>query len=243
MKKAVFIDFETTGFDEKKDEVIEVAFISVLFDDEYNLLKVVDKYNEFQEPNEPISEFITNLTSITNEIVKGKVIDWSIVENALEQADIIIAHNAQFDKKWALKYTNLDPKKKWACSVDLIDWKLKYGTKNAKLETLKKSYKIKSGKSHRAIGDVITLVKLLKQQGKQGTFFQELYNNFHEKHVRMICHGVKYDDKELIKQFGFRWFGKDKYWYKNIPVSQKKEAETKLRKTVNIKRLEWGEIK
>ena len=49
-------------------------------------------------PGVDISSFITELTGITNEMVSGKHIDGSSVSEFLKDVDLIIAHNAKFDR-------------------------------------------------------------------------------------------------------------------------------------------------
>ena len=49
-------------------------------------------------PNRLIPQAITKLTSITDDMVKGQQINENEVASYLKDVDIIIAHNAQFDR-------------------------------------------------------------------------------------------------------------------------------------------------
>jgi DNA polymerase III subunit epsilon len=56
------------------------------------------------EPANWIPAEITPLTGITNEMVAGKRIDAAVVSIFVTDANIIIAHNANFDRKFAERY-------------------------------------------------------------------------------------------------------------------------------------------
>ena len=56
------------------------------------------------EPANWIPAEITPLTGITIEMVAGKRIDAAVVSIFVTDANIIIAHNANFDRKFAERY-------------------------------------------------------------------------------------------------------------------------------------------
>ena len=75
------IDLETTGLSHDNDEVIEIAMKLIEVDKESgNYVTAVKQYESYNQPTKRISEEITALTGITNEVVKGKKIDWPLVE-------------------------------------------------------------------------------------------------------------------------------------------------------------------
>ncbi len=49
-------------------------------------------------PGIPIPEYITKLTGISDDIVRGQKIEEDAVAHYLQGVDLIIAHNAQFDR-------------------------------------------------------------------------------------------------------------------------------------------------
>ena len=69
----------------------------------------------------------------TNEIVKGKSIDWTLVERLLSYSQLIVAHNAWFDRNMLEKY--IRPRNIWACSSNDVDWG-KRGFAKSSLELL-----------------------------------------------------------------------------------------------------------
>lgn len=70
-----------------------------------------------------IPEEITKITGITQEMVQGKLIDPADVEKFAADADLIIAHNAGFDRKFLEKFAPAFERKPWACSMAQIPWK------------------------------------------------------------------------------------------------------------------------
>ena len=87
------IDIETTGLDPKWDEIIELAALRVRGG------KVVDLFETLVRPSHDISDFIEELTGITNrELLKAP-----FISNALPGyldfigSDVVVGHNAHFD--------------------------------------------------------------------------------------------------------------------------------------------------
>ena len=75
LKIGVYLDTETTGMDPDEDCIIELALVPFEFDKEGNIYRLLPAYNAFQDPGIPIPEFITQITGITDDIVKGESID------------------------------------------------------------------------------------------------------------------------------------------------------------------------
>ena len=62
------------------------------------------------------------LLAITDEMVAGKVIDWAAVSAQVEAADLILAHNAGFDRKFLERACEAFEHKPWGCSNSQVDW-------------------------------------------------------------------------------------------------------------------------
>src|SRR5262245_22758659 len=73
-RRAVLVDTETTGLDQDKDEVIELALLPFEYDFESGRIVSVDEVealSAFREPSFPIPAEATRLHGVTNEMVKG----------------------------------------------------------------------------------------------------------------------------------------------------------------------------
>jgi DNA polymerase III subunit epsilon len=65
---------------------------------------------------------IVELTNITDETVAGHKIDDAALENFVADANVVIALNAAFDRKFAERSWSLFEHKHWACSATGIEW-------------------------------------------------------------------------------------------------------------------------
>ncbi|MDA9818325.1 exonuclease domain-containing protein, partial [Flavobacteriaceae bacterium] len=106
--KTAFIDLETTGLEARKDEIIEIGTLIVSYTKADGFIAIDYQDNQLQQPKIPISEEITKITGITNEDVKGKKIDWDLLRQKLTDVDLIICHNAYFDRNFMELQTTQD---------------------------------------------------------------------------------------------------------------------------------------
>lgn len=223
-KIVTFIDFETTSLSPNQGYIIEAAAIQMSYQEDIGLInKVLKQYWSYNDPEIDIPKKITEITGINNSMVKGKIMNWNKLNALLDESDLIVAHNADFDKRWAIVHGD-SRSDNWVCSVNLINWKNKHGFENAKLEQLKKSHNIKS-ESHKAIEDVRTLIKLLRLKDKEGnTYFKELLDNYNSG---LIQHVVKipFSEKEKIKKLNYRWNPAFKTWYRIMSKKQYNEIK------------------
>lgn len=95
LKDATYVvfDIETTGFSQTYDSIIEIACAKVKNG------AIIDQYDDFVHPLIPISQTITKLTSITNEMVENAMSIEAALKKFLDYSKdcIIVAHNADFD--------------------------------------------------------------------------------------------------------------------------------------------------
>ena len=101
------IDTETTGLDPKYDEIIELSAVKVRNG------KVVDEYSTLVKPPYDASEFITELTGITNtELQHAPKLSQVLNEYVIFLGDdIIVGHNVNFDINFIYdKYLDLTSK-------------------------------------------------------------------------------------------------------------------------------------
>ena len=75
-----------------------------------------------QQPGKTIPPEITKLTGITDEMVSGQLIDMQAVRALVAPADLIIAHNAGFDRPLCEAFSSAFSDNAWACSNSEIDW-------------------------------------------------------------------------------------------------------------------------
>jgi len=227
-KIGIFLDTETTGMNADTDKIIELAMVPFEFDSEGNIYKLLQGYNSFNDPKTAISEEITKITGITNAMVKGQVIDLEKVKALLNDAVLVIAHNAQFDRPFCEKLTEAFEGIAWGCSMQDIPWR-EEGIEGTKLEYLAYRYGF-FYEGHRAEIDCQAGIEILSRQLPQSkeSVLKTLLDNARRSTVRLWAENAPYDCKDILKARGYRWNAGDnstrKSWYIDLP-EEKLEAE------------------
>ena len=216
----VILDTETTGLDARKDEIIEIGLIGFTFNEDGEIGDVTSVYGGLQQPSIPIPADVTRLTGITDAMVLGQMIDMPAVRALLEPADLIIAHNAGFDRPFCEAFSSIFVRKAWACSNSEIDWSARgyEGTKLGYLINQSGYFHV----GHRAVDDCFALLEVLALlQGDNGqTPFAELYQASQRSRVRIFAENSPFDLKDRLKERGYRWSdgsnGQPKSWWIEI---------------------------
>ena len=144
-------------------------------------------------------------------MIEGHSIEWGKVEDILGISDIVVAHNASFDRAFLEK--NIDFKNVWACSKNDVNWKER-GFFNTKLELLSIWHGFYYD-SHRAMNDVnATIHLLLHPSYKDFPPLEELVGNSQKTH-QLIINKFPYNEsfiKMLKKRGGYRYNSSDRSW-------------------------------
>jgi DNA polymerase III subunit epsilon len=184
-RRYVICDIEATGLDSDRD-LIEIALIT--YQDE----KVVEIYETLVNPLRPISEFISNLTTISNRDLKEAPMFYEVadaIRMRLEGA-VFVSHNTEFDlgllrKKYSEMGQEL--KIKNFCTLKVAQHEIP-GLLNYNLDALCSFFRIKIEERHRAIGDAKATLELFKEllQLRQKVYPKILFTPHHEKALKKI---------------------------------------------------------
>jgi DNA polymerase-3 subunit alpha (Gram-positive type) len=89
----VVFDIETTGFSSEQDRIIEIGAVKI------ENGQVIDRFNELINPKISIPYKITELTSISNDMVKDRKTIEDVLPRFLDFVgdSVVVAHNAEFD--------------------------------------------------------------------------------------------------------------------------------------------------
>jgi ATP-dependent DNA helicase DinG len=92
--EVAFLDVETTGFDPRRDAIIEVAVLVARGPE------VLERFSTLVDPHRPIPPETTQLTGIDDEMVRGAPDVFTALETVagLVGDRDIVAHNAEFDR-------------------------------------------------------------------------------------------------------------------------------------------------
>lgn len=172
------LDLETTGFDPAYDEIIEIAAIR------FSSGEKISEFATLVKPENKIDEYITQLTGITNEMVKDAPKIEKVLPNLMKflGSSVIVAHNANFDINFLYDNNMLCFKEPFTNNfIDTmrISRKLFKDIKH-RLVDLAKEFKISVSMHHRAMPDCEVTQKVYE-------------------HMRNHCNSNNIDISELVK--------------------------------------------
>lgn len=178
MQRIIVADTETTGFNPKTEEIVEIAFVEI--DEGFN---EISRLETIVNPGVPISPGASAVHGITD----ADVIDYPSMERTLQNFEpdyfkdvFLIAHNARFDRSFLKKFWNITGE---LCTLKAAR-QLYPQAENHQLQTLRYWLKLnsaigerKDNLAHSAMGDVVVLLALLKRMikdsGKSLSLFHE----------------------------------------------------------------------
>jgi DNA polymerase-3 subunit epsilon len=224
-RRIIVLDTETTGLDPRSEKIIELAMLSVLVDTATGLpVGPVTVYESFEDPGRPIPPQITEITGIDDSMVQGQRIDDAAVTALVEQADLIVAHNAGFDRPFVEARLPVFARKAWNCSFAGIDWK-KEGSGSAKLEFLA-SERGWFYDAHRAQVDCHALLQVLSSPLADGkTGLTRLLDGAGKTRFKLRATGAPFDAKDKLKSRGYRWDGEGRVWWCSLSSDELLQAE------------------
>lgn len=219
-RRGLYVDVETTGMIAGRDRIIELSMVLFGYDEEGRITGVEATLDAFEDPGRPIPPEITALTGIRDEDVAGQSLPEAEIEALLTQADLVIAHNAGFDRGFLSARLRAFDEHPWACSANDVAWRIE-GYESSKLEYL--AYR--SGifyDGHRALVDCLAGVYLLAQPlPRSGTpAMAALLASARRVEIKFEAFGSPFETKDILKARGYRWNGEKRVWAKAVPESE-----------------------
>ncbi len=220
----IVIDTEATGLDTDKDKIIELGFVAFEYDAGSGLIyRILHTYDAFEDPGEPLKDIIKQITGISDEMVKDQHLDDDTANAWLEKADLIIAHNAAFDRQMLERRLPIVSKANWACTFNDIIW-MDEDISSLKLDYI--AYKLGFFfDGHRAVNDAQAtlhiLTRALPNSGK--LTMAVLLAGAREKSRRFFAFRAPFEKKDDLKARGYRWLpdfvyeGKKGVWSISVP--------------------------
>lgn len=225
-QRVLVLDTETTGLSHPTDRIIELAMLLVEVDTACGLpVGPVACFEGFEDPGMPIPPVAREVTGITDEMVKGHRLDDPQVEAMVAQADLIVAHNAGFDRPFVEARFPCFAGKAWACSFMDIDWKAA-GAGSSKLSALAND----QGwfyDAHRALVDCHALLQVLARPvGHSATTgLSQLIAAASKPSFKLRATGSPFESKDKLKGRGYRWDADAKVWTCTLASQEQLDAE------------------
>lgn len=180
------IDIETTGLSPRHEKITEIAVF--VYDGE----KVVDEFSTLLNPEVQIPYRITQLTGISNKMVKEAPRFCDVAKQVVEMTDgtTLVGHNVNFDYGFIRKEFGefgYDYRRKLMCTCKLSR-KLIPGRRSYSLGKLCQELSIENPHRHRAYGDAQATLKLFElllkvQTNMNDISFRGLNTNLSRKKI------------------------------------------------------------
>jgi DNA polymerase-3 subunit epsilon len=216
------LDTETTGLDHARDKVIELGIVAFEYDPATaTIIRVSGCYSGFEDPGFPLSDETTEITGITDDMVRGQVFDEEQVNRLADQATLVIAHNAGFDRKFVESRFPAFSRIPWACTVNQINWQAeRISTRVLEYLLFKFGWFIHA---HRALNDAEGVLGILLENlpVSKTPVFRAVLDTYDEVTSKICAVGAPFDKKDLLKSRGYRWSdgtqGSCKAWWISVP--------------------------
>jgi len=217
----MFLDVESTGLDIRNSEVLELAITPFEYDVLGRIVSLGAPLHQFNEPSEPIPSEITAITGLTDELVAGHRLDISGVETFVEPADLIVAHNASFDRPLVERLSPAFANKPWGCTMCDVPWKGE-GIEGRRLSDLLAGFQYFFD-AHRAVDDceagIALLAMKLPKSGER--VMSRLLSAARNPTWRIFAEGAPFEAKDTLKTRGYKWNADrelgPRAWWKDAP--------------------------
>ena len=241
LRRALYVDCETTGFSVERDEIIEIAMLPFTYAvDDGRIVEVLHDQAlvSRNDPGRPLDPAVSALTGLTDQDLQGRHIDVDAANALVSQTHLIIAHNAAFDRAFFERIVPATRNTPWACSMRDVPW-LVHGCPSSALHCLACQYGTFARDRHRALADCEVGVWLLAQTLPDSDLqvLAALRESASRETVRLWAAAAPFAAKDELKTRGYRWMpearnGIDRAWWTEVaPELVSAELEW-LRETV-----------
>jgi DNA polymerase-3 subunit epsilon len=158
------VDCETTGFDPKQHALVELGLIAFVFSrngpGSPKILGVLDAYTGLQDPGTAaIHPMAMKVNKLQLKDLRRRRLDQQRIHGVISRAELVIAHNAGFDRPFVTRVVPSLAALPWLCSLRQIPWK-ELGHSSTSLGKLCAASGIEAP-NHRALSDCRALLQLL----------------------------------------------------------------------------------
>ena len=177
-------------------------------------------YAGFEDPGQPLHEEVVRLTGITDDQLLGQKLDEQAVTTLATPANLIIAHNAAFDRCFLERRFPLFVDKPWACSMGQVPW-AEEGLGSVKLDYLLNRFGFFFD-DHRAMADCRAVLHLLSLRLPRSgrPILPLLLATARRRTFRLWALEAPIEFKDLLKDRGYRWNsgsdGRPRAWYRDL---------------------------
>ena len=193
----LILDTETSGLDPAAHACLEVG--AILFDVASRSVLAQQSFLLPVDTNaaEPINRIPAAVTRLPQPWSEG--LRW--FQHLAEAADVLVAHNAAFDRQWFGRGALPSLERPWLCSMEDIRWPADRQLRSRpSVRDLALAYGVPVWAAHRALTDCIYLAEVFARCDDLETL---LIRGLEPR--RLVRARVSFEERHQAKEAGFRW--------------------------------------
>lgn len=226
MKTVLLLDVETDGLDDSA-KCIEVAV--ALFDLEH--AAITRSYSTLIQATSNAAQALNGIDPALLANATSTQAAWSAVSRFAERADVVVAHNASFDRRFVP--ANTTGTLRWICTMSDVIWPRQTRVCDS-LIGLALAHGVGVASAHRAFSDVDLLARLLNRCKDLGSDIEA-----------MLARGLRpkagfeaivpFERKDEAKDAGFKWNeAGDRRWTRIMAIEDALQLPFEVRQITEV---------
>ena len=196
-QRLLILDTETTGLDPREHSCLEVG--AVLFSVPQRAVLSQVSFLLPCERNE--AQSINGIDPATSREPQPWREALAFFEALVEAADVVVAHNAAFDRQWFGQGHLPAIERPWLCSMDDLRWPPERGLRaNPSVRDLALAHGVPVWAAHRALTDCIYLAQVFERCDQLEHLLQAGLEP-----RRLYRARLSYEERHKAREAGFRW--------------------------------------
>ena len=193
----LIIDTETSGLEPEQDHCLEVGSILFSVPERAVLAQQSFLLPVTSNAAEPINRIPASVTRLPQPW--RQALDY--LASLIDSADVLVAHNAAFDRQWFGRGSLPAVQQPWLCTMEDIRWPAERQLRSRpSVRDLALAYEIPVWAAHRALSDCTYLAEVFRRcENLEDLLMKGLEPR------RLMRAQVSYDNRQLAKDAGFRW--------------------------------------
>jgi DNA polymerase-3 subunit epsilon len=210
----LIVDTETTGLSPAKGRCIEVG--AVLF--HVPSRAVLSQLSFLLPCNSNPAERVNGIAAAVTRLEQPRGQFLTCLEAMAAAADVLVAHNAAFDRQWFGREELPPLQRPWLCSMEDIRWPAERHLRaTPSVRDLALAYGVPVWAAHRALTDCIYIAQVFEREEHLETLLQQALLPRKLYRARLA-----YDQRHLAKEAGFRWNeGVQGAWSKRLTEAER----------------------
>jgi DNA polymerase-3 subunit epsilon len=217
IRHALILDTETTALDPSAGKVIEVGVILYSVEHASTIACASVVLPADANPCEAINGIPPAILADAESLAEFRA-SFALL---LRRSDVIVAHNAEFDRQWFTpSVAPLRPAESWLslpwlCTMNDFAWPR--GKAGDGLVSLALAHGVGVSSAHRALTDCLLIAALFDRMPLFGRDLQAMFA--HAMRPTAIFRAlVSFEQKDLAKNAGFKWDANAKIWTRRMAV-------------------------